>query len=407
MNMEFALYKPAQSFIKKHIKSFTFLATFTMASLSQGSELQILSATVKDKVLAGVTATLQKNGQTSLVASSDDRGRVRLDTSLFGDTQDSLLILSKEGYSNLVIKCPCDGLTYAMSTKMQSLDGLRVVLNWGASPSDLDSHIVYPGNHIYFSKKKGKNANLDVDDTNSYGPETITIEEKAFGERYVYAVHNYSDKNQSHSKTLSNSQARVMVYVGETLMKTYMAKPNTEGTLWVLFGIDEGGDFQDIDQYTYSKSSALVGNYLNEVRGLANMATPMNTTAENIARAKKLNTKGEKVYHQKNYSQAIALFQQSIELWGNYGQAYSNLGLSFQKAGRTAEAIWANRKAIALADGKNKKRVQASSYYNIARIYESQNKWLKAKQHFELALSKREHSAYTKGINRMNEKVGS
>jgi len=190
-------------------------------------------------------------------------------------------------------------------------------------------------------------------------------------------------------------------------MKTYTAKPNTQGTLWVLFGIDEEGDFQDIDQYTYSKSSSLVGNYLNEVRGLANMATPMNTTAENIARAKKLNTKGEKVYHQKDYAKAIALFQQSIDLWGNYGQAYSNLGLSFQKAGRTAEAIWANRKAIALADGKNKNRVQASSYYNIARIYESQNKWLKAKKHFELALAKREHSAYTKGINRMNEKAGS
>lgn len=405
--MEFAVYQPVQSLIKTPFKYLSLLAALSMPAFSGASELQILSATVKDKVLEGVTATLQKNGQASITATSDGKGKIKLDTQNFGDTSDSLLILSKEGYSNLVIKCPCDGLTYAMSTKMQSLDGLRVVLNWGATPSDLDSHIVYPGNHVYFQKKIGKNSNLDVDDTNSYGPETITIEEKAFGERYVYAVHNFSEKNRSFSKSLSNSQAKVMVYVGETLMKTYTVKPNTEGTLWVLFGIDEEGDFQDIDQYTYAKSSSLVGNYLNEVRGLANMATPMNTTSENIARAKKLNTKGEKVYHQKDYSKAIALFQQSIELWGNYGQAYSNLGLSFQKAGRTAEAIWANRKAIALADGKNRNRVKASSYYNIARIYESQSKWLKAKKHFELALAKREHSAYTKGINRMNEKLRS
>ena len=32
---------------------------------------------------------------------------------------------------------------------------------------------------------------------------------------------------------------------------------------------------------------------------------------------------------------------------------YGNLGLAYQKAGNTAESIWANRKAIALANGTN------------------------------------------------------
>ena len=264
----------------------------------------------------------------------------------------------------------------------------------------------FPNNHVYFEKKHGKDANLDVDDTNGFGPETITIKEKAQGERYVYAVHNFSDKNRSNSRALGNSRAKVMVYVGETLIKTYNARPNAEGTLWVVFGVDEHGEFQDIDQYTYAESYSLVGNYLREVRGLESMATELGSSVDDIAKAKKLNAKGEKVYHQKNYEQAITYFQRAIELWGNYGQAYSNLGLTFQKAGRTAEAIWANRKAIALADGKNKHRVQASSYYNIARIYESQGKWQKAKKNFERALNLREHKAYTKGIKRMNERLG-
>ncbi len=29
-------------------------------------------------------------------------------------------------------------------------------------------------------------ANLDVDDTDSYGPETVTISKKHFGESYIY-----------------------------------------------------------------------------------------------------------------------------------------------------------------------------------------------------------------------------
>ena len=368
-------------------------------------EVKILSATVKDEVISGVNATLQKNGQASLRVQSDAQGRVKFDSAAIAGDAETLLILKKEGYSNLVVKCPCDGLTYAMSTKMTNLDGLRVVLNWGSSPEDLDSHIVYPGNHIYFDQKTGQAANLDVDDTNSYGPETITVNEKIHGERYVYAVHNYSDQEQARSVGLSNSQIKVMVYVGETLIKTYTAKPNVDATLWVLFAIDGEGDFQTIDQYTHANSPKKVGQYLREVMLANNVYESTAVSTDNISLAEGLNEKGEAKYHQQAYSEAVDFFQQAIELWPNYGQAYSNLGLTFQKAGRVAEAIWANRKAIALASGEDKSIVQASSYYNIARIYESESQWAKAQQNFEFALSKRQHSAYTKGIARMKKKL--
>jgi uncharacterized protein YfaP (DUF2135 family) len=57
---------------------------------------------------------------------------------------------------------------------MRSLDGLRVVSSWGRSPADLDLRGVFPGNHVFFNRKLGAKANLDVDDTDSFGPETIT-----------------------------------------------------------------------------------------------------------------------------------------------------------------------------------------------------------------------------------------
>lgn len=66
-------------------------------------------------------------------------------------------------------------MTYAISPVMTNLDGMRVVLSWGEKPFDLDSHLIFPGGHIYFDSKEGTDANLDVDDTDSYGPETVTI----------------------------------------------------------------------------------------------------------------------------------------------------------------------------------------------------------------------------------------
>ena len=60
----------------------------------------------------------------------------------------------------------------------------RMVLNWGEAPPDLDSHLLTPiidGNtyHIYYSNTGNYEgppyAKLDTDDTNGYGPETITI----------------------------------------------------------------------------------------------------------------------------------------------------------------------------------------------------------------------------------------
>lgn len=71
---------------------------------------------------------------------------------------------------------------------------IRFVLTWGYQPKDLDSHLITPNEkHVYFAQKNPNlaGANLDVDDTSSYGLETITITELQSGQ-YLYLVHNYS-----------------------------------------------------------------------------------------------------------------------------------------------------------------------------------------------------------------------
>ncbi|USD39121.1 MULTISPECIES: tetratricopeptide repeat protein [Ferrimonas] len=378
-------------------------ASATFAMQAQAGDIKVLSAVVKDKNIGDAHITWQRNGSSSQQAITSSRGTAHVPDAVVDDA-DTTMIINKPGYSTLVVKCPCDNFTYALSPVMQSLDGLRAVLTWGASPRDLDSHLAFPGNHVYFSNKTGDAVNLDVDDTTSYGPETITIEQKYDGQRYVYAVHDYSNGSKKNSTAMSFSNARVEVYVGQTLIRTYRVKPDTTATSWVVFGIDEGGAFHDINQYL-SLSRKGMQQHLHSLIAADSFEDHSLITPAIKKEAKRINTRGESLYHDKRLEDAMYTFQDAINLYPSYGQAYSNLGLTYQKLNRTAEALWANRKAIELASGKHKNRVQASSYYNIARIYEAKEQWRAALENFRKAKSLRQHSAYDNGIARMQEKL--
>ncbi|SFQ37337.1 MULTISPECIES: tetratricopeptide repeat protein [Pseudomonas] len=371
---------------------------------AQQLPVEVLSAVVKDQKIADAEVLVQRNGAQSVVGRTNAQGQVTLTTD-FADDPSNLLIIKKPGYSNLVVKCPCSGMTYAISPVMQNLDGLRVVLTWGANPSDLDSHMIFPGNNIYFRNQQGDDAHLDVDDVDSYGPETITLEKKHYGESYVYAVHDYSNQGRPASRQLSASQAKVFVYMGQSLVRTYYVPQDRSGNLWTVFRMTGNGDFQDIN--TLSGVTVDAQDVLNEVSPLLDdkvevAAVAVSSSAQ--ADAKTLNRKGEEAYHAGNLQQAIDFYRQAIELNNGYGQAYSNLGLAYQKAGNTAESIWANRKAIALASGNSAATVRASSYYNIARIYEAAGQFADALRHYQLAKQQKANPVYDKAIERVQNR---
>ena len=353
--------------------------------------IDILSATVKDKRIEGVSVTLQRNGAQSVSGTTNASGSVNLG-STFADDQDALLIVKKEGYSNLVVKCSCAGMTYAISPAMTSLDGMRVVLSWGEKPFDLDSHLIFPGGHIYFDSKEGTDASLDVDDTDSYGSETVTISKKHFGESYIYAVQDYSNKGLPNSNYLSASKAKVFVYVGSSLVRSYSVPAGKRGNIWTVFKLNPNGEFEDINSVTsanFNDTTLGVRDLATVIMPATGSSTPASPAMQNSGDtqlARKYNREGEAVYKTGQLEQAIQLFQQATELDGNYGQAFSNLGLAYQKNGNIAEAIWANRKAISLASGANAATMRANSYYNIAKIYETAGQDADALQYYQLAL---------------------
>ncbi|KPA17811.1 hypothetical protein MHK_001970 [Candidatus Magnetomorum sp. HK-1] len=120
-----------------------------------------------------------------------------------------------------------------------SVGNMRIVLSWGMNPLDLDSHLVKKVNgsqeyHIYYSDQSGTNGdNLDHDDVESYGPETVTIENVDPGADYYYFVKQFSDDSN-----LKSSSAKVEVYYGNSHFIYNV--PNEDGIYWEVFEIQNG-----------------------------------------------------------------------------------------------------------------------------------------------------------------------
>ena len=121
-------------------------------------------------------------------------------------------------------------------------NSIRIVLTWGSSPNDLDSHLTGPNPsdasrfHVYYDNRLDSNvdpfAGLDLDDTNGSGPETITIRRLNSG-NYRYSVHDYSNRSSASSTALGSSGAKVELY--HHGISTSFFVPNEPGTLWTVF----------------------------------------------------------------------------------------------------------------------------------------------------------------------------
>ncbi|GEM_PF-1692337 len=124
-------------------------------------------------------------------------------------------------------------------------DQVRIVLTWGESPSDLDSHLVRFTNEVqdyhvayYDMAPADADANLDIDDISSYGPETITINGVSNSSVYKYYVHDYSNGSDQNDTQLAASGAKVDVYYGDVSQTFYV--PNETGNAWKVFEIVNG-----------------------------------------------------------------------------------------------------------------------------------------------------------------------
>ena len=133
------------------------------------------------------------------------------------------------------------------------VDIARIVLTWDAQPRDLDSHVwaLTSGGdsyyHISYSNRGTTDAapwmKLDLDDTDGYGPETVTIAPNY--DQWYPGLYHYVVKEFAGDGILTGSNATVRVYISDELVDTIRV-PNLgncgENWYWYVgtVAMDEG-----------------------------------------------------------------------------------------------------------------------------------------------------------------------
>lgn len=134
---------------------------------------------------------------------------------------------------------------------------IRIVLTWGAYPADLDSYLIGETDNkddvfVYyqdFTSNAGDEAlaDLDIDDTDGNGPETITLHH--INGDYTYTVFDYN-----LTKDIAKSGASVTVYFPDGT-NTTIECPFEEGefTNWDVFELHDG-DFMEVNKLSFNET---------------------------------------------------------------------------------------------------------------------------------------------------------
>ena len=138
----------------------------------------------------------------------------------------------------------------------RSLDAgqFRIVLTWtgpkAGAVRDVDSYLLIPGIQIpiSYSNKNSTGANLDVDNTEWLGPETVTISNSIPGVYHYYVV-NYNTPEDKLA--LGNSDIVVNVYSTAGLQKQYKLNGGS-GVCYEFFTI-QNGTIHDANQFCDTK----------------------------------------------------------------------------------------------------------------------------------------------------------
>lgn len=156
----------------------------------------------------------------------------------------------------------------AMSKKLEN-NSIRIVLTWGLEPDDYDSHIygtlVENNNmeHVFYDNKSDSYLNLDVDHTDSFGPETVTVKDFSKFNNLTYTVHNFSHNTSGINDTDLdyNVMPVVKVYNGNGLVKVYYPPKNTRFTYWKVFSISRDGNLIDKNEYGFESNPYSIANH--------------------------------------------------------------------------------------------------------------------------------------------------
>ena len=170
------------------------------------------------------------------VFTTDAHGYVKLPMTSFADVMDEAMPITIEhdGYIPLKTHLRIEAGTVLNRRMVLSRalppGKIRFVLQWNEEPSDLDLHLKGPGFHVSYRDKKSiaNKVDLDRDEMNGFGPETITLHQMDETANYGLWVDNYSNDDR-----FSGSE-NVKVYVGNRLLHDINLKNTRQRAIHVL-----------------------------------------------------------------------------------------------------------------------------------------------------------------------------
>lgn len=138
---------------------------------------------------------------------------------------------------------------FVVSPLMES-EQFRIALSWDKQPEDLDAHFIENKSyHISYRNTRVLNdgtGQLDRDDMDGFGPESITVSQIDKDRDYSFYVYKYINKKNPSIYPLSSSKATVWVYGNNRLLNVFQIPINIKGDTWNVFKIING----EIIEYT-------------------------------------------------------------------------------------------------------------------------------------------------------------
>jgi len=199
-----------------------------------------------------VNYTLSNITQDAIVTDSNGRGEIYPRMDLLPGLM--VLTASLEGFSTAVVEVQISeqpssqSVTISLSPVLDPHTEMRLVMNWGHLPSDLDLHVLQiprnsgPTCETFFNNKNGcPGLWLDIDNTSGgdAGAETITWDD-AGDSLYLMSVYDYSHSPSTH---IVQSEARIALYANNSGSPVTMEVPTTETNTyssWWIIGCMDG-----------------------------------------------------------------------------------------------------------------------------------------------------------------------
>lgn len=245
---------------------------------------------VQTKGLKDVKVTFSKQGESEVVAYTDGTGMVSIPVPFERDNRPVTIKLEKQlddkfdGSSQTDIEfitlsdtCNydgvnsgtyyCDGMLYPLSPKKLGNNEkfIRIITTWGSMSwvgttmnsyniRDLDTHMLKNSSaFLYFGNRPlSDDMTLDVDDTQCFGPETMTIPTSSVlaGNTYYFSAIIYST-GTINNDTIKKGMLMVYVYVDGELKRIFKSSQavqrDTKGTVWNVFRLSKSGNTVKID----------------------------------------------------------------------------------------------------------------------------------------------------------------